>query len=189
LQEANAALHRANADLQQFAYSASHDLQEPLRMVAIFSELLKKQFGGALGPLGDEYIGYTIQGAMRMESLLQDLRTYTQVSTAERGPTEEVDAGAVLDKALANLGVAINDSGASINRTALPLVRMPEFQLELVFQNLVGNAIRYRSEQPPRISIAAERQGDEWLFFRSGQRNRDRSSIQRADLWNVQTSL
>jgi chemotaxis family two-component system sensor kinase Cph1 len=79
-------------------------------------------------------------------------------------PTEEVDAGAVLDKALANLEVAINDSGASISRTALPRVRIPEFQLELVFQNLVGNAIRYRGEQPPRISIAAERQDDEWLF-------------------------
>ena len=109
LQEANAALKRANADLQQFAYSASHDLQEPLRMVAIYSELLQKRFGGKLGPTGDEYIGYTVQGATRMESLLKDLRTYTQVSTMGQDPTEDVDAGEILKKTLLNLEVAIKE--------------------------------------------------------------------------------
>ncbi len=164
LQEANAALKRANADLQQFAYSASHDLQEPLRMVAIYSELLQKRFGGQLGPVGDEYIGYTLQGALRMESLLKDLRTYTQVSTMGKDPTEDIDAGLILKKTLLNLEVAIRDSGASVSSGPLPSVRMFEFQLEQVFQNLIGNAIRYRSHLPPRICIAAARQGGEWLF-------------------------
>jgi len=164
LQEANAALKRANADLQHFAYSASHDLQEPLRMVAAYSELLKERFGGKLGPLGEQYIGYTIQGALRMESLLRDLRTYTQASTLEQQPKEDLDAGVILEKALANLAIAINDSGASISSIALPRIRMYEFQLEQVFQNLIANAIHYRSSDPPRISIAAERQGDHWLF-------------------------
>jgi PAS domain S-box-containing protein len=169
LQAANAALRRANADLQQFADSASHDLQEPLRMVAAYSELLKKRFGGQLGPIGDEYIGYTVQGAMRMESLLRDLRMYTQVSTSEQEPAEDVDAGAVLEVALNNLEVLIRDSGASITRGALPRVRMYQFQLEQLFQNLVANAIRYRGNEAPRISIGAEEQdaerGKQWRFF------------------------
>ena len=164
LRAANAALQRANADLQQFAYSASHDLQEPLRMVTIYGELLQEQFGHKLGPTGEEYLGYIVNGAMRIGSLLRDLRTYMQVSMTEEEPKEEVDAGAVLEKALANLEIAVNDSGASISHTALPRVRMHEFQLAQVFQNLIGNAIRYRKDLPPRVHIAAERQGDAWLF-------------------------
>jgi PAS domain S-box-containing protein len=130
LRDANAALSRANADLQQFAYSASHDLQEPLRMVAAYSELLQKKFGGQLGETGDEYIRHTVQGAMRMETLLRDLRTYTQVSTEEHEPKEDVAAGEVLKKAVANLEVVIRESGASIESTDLPHVRMYEFQLQ-----------------------------------------------------------
>jgi light-regulated signal transduction histidine kinase (bacteriophytochrome) len=164
LQEANSALTRSNADLQQFAYSASHDLQEPLRMVATYSELLKKEFGGQLGPNGDEYIGYVIDGALRMEQLLADLRAYTLVSSAGQDPTEDVDADRVLEKALANLEVAIKESGASIRNTALPRVRIHEFHLEQLLQNLIGNSLRYRSSAPPRILVAAERRGEEWLF-------------------------
>jgi hypothetical protein len=164
LRTVNAALTRSNADLQQFAYSASHDLQEPLRMVATYSEMLQRKFGGKLGPSGDEYIAYTIQGALRMEQLLRDLRTYTQASTMEHEPAEDIDAGTVLDRALQNLEAAIKDSGASITRTALPSVRMHEFQLQQLFQNLIGNAIRYRTDAPPRIHVAAKRQGKEWLF-------------------------
>jgi PAS domain S-box-containing protein len=163
LQGANAALKQANADLQQFAYSASHDLQEPLRMVAAYSELLQSQFGDKLGATGEQYINYAVQGAMRMESLLRDLRTYMQLSMTEESP-EEVDAGAVLEKALAGLKVAVDESGASISHTALPRVGMHEFQLEQVFQNLIGNAIRYRGELPARVHIAAKRHGEEWLF-------------------------
>jgi light-regulated signal transduction histidine kinase (bacteriophytochrome) len=164
LRAANAALGRANADLQQFADSASHDLQEPLRMVAAYSQLLQKRFGGQLGPTGDEYIRHAVEGATRMESLLGALRMYTQLSMSEQEPSEDIDAGAVLETALSNLQVAIKDSGASITSTALPHIRMYEFQLEQLFQNLIGNAIRYRRDEAPRISIAAERLGEEWRF-------------------------
>jgi light-regulated signal transduction histidine kinase (bacteriophytochrome) len=164
LREANAALTQSNADLQQFAYSASHDLQEPLRMVATYSEMLKKHYAGKLGPSGDEYIGYTVQGALRMEQLLGDLRAYAQVSTSGPELTEDADAGDALDRALASLDAAIKESGASIVRRPLPSVRMHEFQLQQLFQNLIGNSVRYRSSEAPRIRIAAERRGQDWLF-------------------------
>jgi PAS domain S-box-containing protein len=160
----NAALTRSNADLQQFAYSASHDLQEPLRMVSTYGELLKREFGGQLGARGDEYIGYTIQGALRMEQLLRDLRSYTLASSAGQNPTEDIEAGQSLDKALAALESAVKESGACVTRTALPRVRLHEFQMEQIFQNLIGNSIHYRSSEPPRIHIAAEPRGKDWLF-------------------------
>ncbi len=164
LKKANAALTRSNADLQQFAYSASHDLQEPLRMIAAYSEMLRRKFGGQLGPTGDEFIGYTIQGALRMEQLLRDLRAYTQASTMEQEPADDIDARAILDKALANLQAAIEGSGATITHSALPMVRMHEFQLQQLFQNLIGNSIRYRSSDPPLIHVAAEERGKVWQF-------------------------
>jgi len=164
LREANAALQSANSDLQQFAHSASHDLQEPLRTVAIYSELLQTRFGGKLGPVGDEYIGYTVQGALRMENLLKGLRIYTQVSTPGHAAPEDIDAGEILKRVLVNLNVAITESGAAISHTELPRVRIYEFQLEQVFQNLILNAVRYRSSLPPRIHVAAVRQAEEWLF-------------------------
>ncbi|HVY94102.1 MAG TPA: PAS domain S-box protein [Bryobacteraceae bacterium] len=119
LQRANRALERANADLQHFAYSASHDLQEPLRMVAIYSELLRRKFAGQLGETGDEYIGYTVLGARRMENLLRNLQTYTHVSTLA-APAEEVDAGAIFSRTLRNLAAAIEANGAKIECSALP---------------------------------------------------------------------
>ena len=164
LRDANAALLRSNADLQQFAYSASHDLQEPLRMVATYSELLRREFGSKLGPSGDEYIAYTVQGALRMEQLLKDLRAYTLASVGGQEPEGDIDADDSLDKALANLKGAIAESGASISRTALPRVRIHAVQLEQLFQNLIGNAIRYKSADPPQIHVAAVRQGSDWLF-------------------------
>jgi len=164
LSEANAALTRSNADLQQFAHSASHDLQEPLRMVAAYSELLKREFGEKLGSKGDQYIAYTIQGALRMEQLLNDLRAYAQASSSGQEPAEYIDANEILDQALANLEAGIQESGASVTRAALPRIRIHGFQLEQIFQNLIGNSIRYRSNEPPLIHVAAERRGDEWLF-------------------------
>jgi PAS domain S-box-containing protein len=161
---ANEALRRANADLEQFAYSASHDLQEPLRMVAIYSELLKKRFNGQLGEEGDEYIGYTIEGAMRMERLLKGIRIYTQVSTGEFRPERPVDAGDVLRSTLGNLQVAIQEADAVVTSGPLPPVLIQEFQLEQLFQNLIGNAIRYRSSRQPQIHVAAKEEESEWLF-------------------------
>lgn len=164
LREVNAALLRSNADLQQFAYSASHDLQEPLRIVSSYVQLLQRKFGGVLGPSGDEYIRFTIDAASRMERLLADLVAYTHASTMGEEPTGEIEAGEILEKALSNIEAAIKGSGACISHQALPRVRMHEFQLQQVFQNLIANSIRYRSGDPPRIQIAAEQRGTEWLF-------------------------
>jgi len=119
---------------------------------------------GQLGAIGAEYIGYAVQGALRMENLLKALRTYIQVATTDNEPADDIDAGEILKKAQLDLEVSIRDSGASISSTALPRVRMYEFELEQVFLNLIGNAIRYRSALPPCIHIAAKRQGEEWLF-------------------------
>jgi PAS domain S-box-containing protein len=163
LQVANAALHQANADLQLFAYSASHDLQEPLRALRVYSELLQQRFGGQLGQVGDEFIRHTVEGATRMDDLLRGLRTYMEVSATYNPPLEEINAGEVLNKTLLNLQAAIEESCASITTTALPRVRMHEFQLEQLFQNLIGNAIRYRNGVP-RIKIAAALQDRNWLF-------------------------
>ncbi len=187
LRDANAALSRANADLQQFAYSASHDLQEPLRMVAAYSELLQKKFGGKLGAAGDEYIRHTVQGAMRMETLLRDLRTYTQVSTAEYEPTEDIDAAEVLKHAVANLEVVIRESGASIESTDLPSVRMYVSTAAAISKSdRKRNSLPRQRTTPNRRFRPTEERGV--AFFNSRQRNRYRARIQGANLWNFQTS-
>ena len=163
LQIANTALRQANADLELFAYSASHDLQEPLRMLRVYSELLQRTFGGQLGEVGDEFIRHTVEGATRMDDLLRGLRTYMQVSAPNEPPPDETDAAEVLNKTLLNLQGPIEESGASITVAALPRVRMTEFQLEQLFQNLIVNAIRYRNGVPS-ITIAATLQDRNWLF-------------------------
>jgi PAS domain S-box-containing protein len=157
-------LTRSNADLQQFAYSASHDLQEPLRMAGLYSQMLQRKFGGKLSASGDEYIGHIVTGVKRMDQLLADLRAFIQSSTKGEEPAQDVDAGEALNRALACLTAAIESSGASITHGPLPCVRMHEFQLEQLFQNLIGNAIRYRSEKPPQIHVCAEQSCDEWRF-------------------------
>jgi len=161
---ANEALRRANSDLEQFAYSASHDLQEPLRMVTTYSELLKRRFHGQLGEEGEEYIGYTVEGATRMERLLRDLRVYTQVSTGELKPEAPVDANDVLQKTLGNLQIVIHEAGAVVTSEPLPHVFILEFQLEQIFQNLIANAIRYHSSRPPEVHIAAQERERDWVF-------------------------
>ena len=163
LREANAALTQANADLQQFAYSASHDLQEPLRMVTAYSEMLRKKSGGKLGINGDEYIGYTIQGALRMEELLADLRAYTRASMTGQEPTEYIEAGDILKKTLADLR-ASSKVGLRLPAQSWPGSGLHQFQLQQIFQNLIGNAIRYRSSAPLRIHVAAVQQETEWMF-------------------------
>lgn len=164
LQEANDALERSNADLEQFAYSASHDLQEPLRIVVAYSELLKMEFGDQLGSTGQQYIGFVVESALRMEQLLTDLRVYMQASTSEPRPSEAVNADLALDGALKNLERLIDENGAIVIRSHLPEVRVQEFQLEQLFQNLIGNAIRYRSSEVPRVEVSASRDGKGWRF-------------------------
>jgi PAS domain S-box-containing protein len=164
LRAANDALTEANADLEQFVYSASHDLQEPLRMVALYSELLTRNFRDKLGSEGSEYLDYVVHGALRMEQLLRDLRSYTLVSASQKEPVEYIDSSAVLDKALASLRPAILDSAAVITRGPLPKVKLQEFRLEQLFQNLVSNALRYRRGLHPEIKVSAEPDGNGWRF-------------------------
>ena len=132
-------------------------------MMKVYGELLQKTFGGQLGQVGDEFIRHTVEGATRMDNLLQGLRTYMQVSAAYHPPLEEIDAGEVLNKTLKDLQSLIQESGAEISVSPLPRVRMHEFQMEQLFQNLIGNALRYRNSVP-RIQIAATMQGEDWLF-------------------------
>jgi len=164
LEKANAALERANVDLQHFAYSASHDLQEPLRMVAAYSGMLKSRFAGQLDETGAQCIEYIALGAEKMRQLLNDLLAFTRVSAIDPADAKPIDAGEALNGALKALDPAIHESGAVITRGPLPAVRLHEFQLHQLFQNLIGNAIRYRGSDPPRIHVAAERSGDYWLF-------------------------
>jgi PAS domain S-box-containing protein len=164
LRAANESLKTANADLEQFVYSASHDLQEPVRMVATYSELLMRTFRDQLGPDGAEYLDFVLQGALRMENLLRDLRAYALVSTAQKEPVDYVDSGAVLDRALANLRPAIVDTRANITRTPLPQVKLPDFRLEQLFQNLISNALRYRRGGSPQIKVSAAPEGNGWRF-------------------------
>jgi len=164
LRATNAALSRANADLEQVAYSASHDLQEPLRIVAVYSEMLKKKYGGRLDRQADEYIGYTVDGARRMQQLLRDLLACLRATDGGDAQVVRVDASEAIGHAIANLHAAIEESGASITYTGLPRVMVDPVHLQQIFQNLIGNAIKYRSNERPCISVKATRRNKEWLF-------------------------
>jgi light-regulated signal transduction histidine kinase (bacteriophytochrome) len=160
----NAELRRANQDLEQFAYSASHDLQEPLRSVKIYSELLAAQCREKLNGEEIEFLDYLRTGATRMEMLVRDLLTYTQATRLDK-PSEAVDATSALNAALGGLAGAISESGARIDFETLPLLPVQGTQLQLIFQNLIGNAIKYRRKgEPPRVRVLAERQNEQWLF-------------------------
>ena len=155
LRQSNEELRRANEDLNQFAYSASHDLQEPLRMVAIYSQLLERRYGGKLDDSAKEYIQYTVQGAKRMEMLVRDLLAYTQAADISNEDIPAVNAAAVLDKVLLNLRSAIEENGAVVSCSALPDVQVKEVHLTQLFQNLVGNAIKYRKpDARPHIEVS-----------------------------------
>lgn len=157
-------LRSANRDLEQFAYSASHDLQEPLRTVNLYSELLGKRYGGKLDGQALEFLDYLRKGASRMEMLVRDLLAYTQTTRSEP-PAKPCDASAVLEEALQNLTVAIAEAGASVEFDPLPAVLMQPTQLQQLFQNLIGNAIKYRRPGvPPVVHISARRQNAEWIF-------------------------
>jgi PAS domain S-box-containing protein len=164
LRKSNARLRRANEDLEQFAFSAAHDLQEPLRSVAIYSQMLQKKFGGLLGADGDEYIGYTVQGALRMKQLVADLLAYTQASFSDGAIAEPISANEALTQALSNLRAGVAEAGADITVSELPSVRMRKVHLVQLFQNLISNSIKYRNQEPLRIRVNAKRQSDEWLF-------------------------
>ncbi|MEX3959105.1 PAS domain S-box protein [Trinickia sp. EG282A] len=157
-------LGRSNRDLEQFAYVASHDLQEPLRAIAGPLQLLRRRFQGQLDARADEYIGHAVDGAGRMQALIDDLLAFSRVGRSEES-WQRIDCARELDKALRNLSVAIEESGAQITHQELPTVRALSGQLTLLFQNLVGNAIKFRSkERPVQIHVGAETRDETWLF-------------------------
>lgn len=148
-------LARSNADLQQFAYVASHDLQEPLRMVASYVQLLGMRYQGRLDADADEFIGYAVEGAKRMQQLILDLLEYSRVDTRGQ-PKEPTDMNLVCQEAVENLQVAIHESGAQVTWDPLPVVPGDRTQLIMVLQNLIANALKFRRAEPPRVHIAAE---------------------------------
>jgi signal transduction histidine kinase len=163
LEESVAELARSNADLQQFAYVASHDLQEPLRMVASYTQLLARRYRGKLDADADEFIGYAVDGANRMQKLINDLLAYSRV-TSQGNVFEPVDCNGLLEEVLRNLRVAVEESRAVVTHDPLPTVMADGGQLGQLFQNLIGNAIKFRGEEPPKVHVSAERRPNEWLF-------------------------
>jgi PAS domain S-box-containing protein len=149
-------LERSNAELQQFAYVASHDLQEPLRMVSSYVQLLKRRYKGKLDSDADDFIAFAVDGALRMQTLINDLLTYSRVGTRGK-PFEPTDCEAVLEQVLANLKLAIEESRAVITLDALPTVMADSSQLVQLIQNLIDNAIKFRGKDTPRIHISATR--------------------------------
>lgn len=156
-------LARSNADLEQFAYVASHDLQEPLRAVVSYVQLLEKRYAGQLDERADKYIGYAVDGGQRMQTLINDLLTYSRVGRGvdELQPT---DANAALARAVAAIHTTIDEAGATITSDALPTVRANATMLAQLFQNLIGNAIKFRSDRPLSVHVSAKRRGATWLF-------------------------
>jgi len=163
LEERARDLSRSNADLEQFAYVASHDLQEPLRMVASYVQLLERRYKDKLDDAARDFIGYAVEGVTRMRRLIEDLLAYSRVGTRGQPPAP-VDVGAVVATAQKNLERAIAESGAEITRDDLPEVLADEGQLVQVFQNLIGNAVKFRREEPPRVHVGARREGGDWVF-------------------------
>ena len=153
-------LKRSNTELEQFAYVASHDLQEPLRAVAGCVQVLKRRYEGKLDKRADQFIGHAVDGAMRMQNLIHDLLSYSRVGTKGKA-FAEVSLDKVVDGALQNLSVCVKESGAQIRRAPLPTLRGDAGQLEQVFQNLLSNAIKFRGDAPPEIEIGCQETSDE----------------------------
>ncbi|TET85659.1 MAG: PAS domain S-box protein, partial [Anaerolineales bacterium] len=163
LKETMADLERSNAELEQFAYVASHDLQEPLRMVSSFTQLLAQRYKGKLDADADDFITFAVDGANRMQRLINDLLTYSRVGTRGK-PLQTTYCEAVIDQSLDNLKLAIENCGAVITHDPLPSVMADESQLVQLFQNLIDNAIKFRGDQPPRVHVGVESKDGEWVF-------------------------
>lgn len=156
-------LGRSNAQLEQFAYVASHDLQEPLRMVANYTQLLAERYRGKLDEQADKYIHYAVDGAMRMQAMIEDLLAFSRAGRREN-TIHSADCNGLVEQALRNLGAAIRESGAVIEFEALPRVMVNSIQITQLFQNLIGNAIKFHGEDVPRVRISAEKTADDWIF-------------------------
>jgi len=157
-------LNRSNEELGQFAYIASHDLQEPLRMVASYTQLLSRRYKGRLDADADEFIAYAVDGASRMQRLIEDLLSFSRVGTTGE-PLRSTSSEVALQQALSNLHVVVADSGALVTHDPLPTVLADETQLVQLFQNLVGNAIKYQAQGVPQVHVSAAENADEtWTF-------------------------
>jgi PAS domain S-box-containing protein len=156
-------LARSNADLEQFAYVASHDLQEPLRMISSYTQLLARRYKGKLDQDADDFVGFVVEGVTRMQRLINDLLAYSRVNT--RGAEfVDVDLERVFADALANLAGAITEAGAEVTHEPLPTVRGDANQLGHVMQNVISNAVKFRGDRPPRVHVAAKRDGGKWII-------------------------
>ena len=164
LLRSNENLKRLNEDLNQFAYSASHDLREPLRMVSIYTQFLSRKLEGRLDSDTEVYMEHVLRGAERLEALIRDLLAYTQSAETIDAPPTITDANEAMDRALSNLAAAVEESGARITVSKLPTVKIALVHLTQLLQNLVGNALKYRSEAVPEISVSAERHENTWQF-------------------------
>jgi len=158
-----AELARSNEELEQFAYVASHDLQEPLRMIANYTQLLAERYRGKLDEQADKYIHYSVDGAVRMQTMIQDLLKFSRVGNAVIEP-RTTDCRAVVEQAVRNLQVAVEESGAVVNCNGLPVVMADPSQLTQVFQNLIANAIKFHGSEKPIIQIDAEHEDDQWVL-------------------------
>ena len=162
-EEIQRALERSNTELEQLAYVASHDMQEPLRMVASYLQLVADRYQGKLDADADEFIRFAVDGAKRMQALINDLLAYSRVGTKAR-PFAPTDCTAIIDTAITDLRVAINETGARITHGSLPVVMADTMQLTHLFQNLLGNAIKFHGALAPREHIDAEALADDWCF-------------------------
>ncbi|MGB9939096.1 PAS domain S-box protein [Methanosarcina sp.] len=156
-------LARSNAELEQFAYVSSHDLQEPLRMIASYLQLLQRKYQGELDDKADKYINFAVDGASRMQSLINDLLEFSRVTTKAR-EFEPVECELILDRVLSDLEIPIRENKAIISYDPLPEITADYTQLAQVFQNLISNAIKFRGKEAPEVYISAEKKEDQWLF-------------------------
>lgn len=156
-------LTRSNRDLEQFAYVASHDLQEPLRMVATYTQLLAERYKGQLDENADRYIHYAVDGALRMQTLVKDLLTFSRVGRRQEAP-QNTDCNLVVRSVMANLQSVIRENDARISYRDLPVLLADHTELVQLFQNLIANAIKFRRSERPEVRITAEKKKKEWLL-------------------------
>ena len=162
LNQLNNELGRSNADLEQFAYSASHDLQEPLRMVASYVQLIRERYRGRLDADADEFIDFATDGALRMKRLINDLLHYSR--TGRGSAPRPIESGQALDWALSNLALRLEETQTTVTHGEMPMVQADPTQLGEIFQNLIDNAIKFRGAQPPRIEVRARHEAGHWIF-------------------------
>jgi len=162
--EAKRELDRSRRELEMFFYMASHDLQEPLRMVASYTQLLAKRYRGMLDDDADDFISYAVDGATRMQRLISNMLTYSRIDKKGSNELIPTDCEYVLRSAMANLDLVVKDSGAVITSDTMPVVMADDVQLVQVFQNLIGNAVKFCGGRKPEIHIGAERKEGEWIF-------------------------